>query len=69
MDVALKTQGIKQSSVETWLLFAPPPIKISGYVSVSNPRAACGAVDGFMRHRLGFRCSKSMLYTDNLSLF
>ena len=24
MDVALKTQGIKQSNVETWLLFAPP---------------------------------------------
>jgi len=35
--------------------------------AMSNPRAACGPVEGFS---LGFRCSKSIPYTtDNLSLF
>ena len=28
-----------------------------------------GPVEGFVRSRLGFRCSKSILHTDNLSLF
>jgi len=36
---------------------------------MSNPLAACGPVEGFVRLSLGFRCSKSILYTDNLSLF
>ena len=31
MDDALKTRGIIYLNVETWLLFAPLPIKISGY--------------------------------------
>jgi len=28
-----------------------------------------GPVEGFVRPSLGFRCSKRILYTDNLSLF
>jgi len=36
---------------------------------MSNPRAACDPVDGFVRPSSGFRCSKSILYADNLSLF
>ena len=31
---------------------------------MSNPRPACGPVEGFVRPSLGFRCSKSILYTD-----
>jgi len=34
-----------------------------------GPWAACGPVEGFMRPSLGFCCSKSTLYTDNLSFF
>jgi len=34
-----------------------------------DPRAACGPVEGCVRPSLGFRCSKSILYTDTLSLF
>jgi len=30
LDDALKTSGMIYSNVETWLLFAPSPIKISG---------------------------------------
>jgi len=33
------------------------------------PRVACGPVEGFVRFSLGFRCSKSILYSDNLSSF
>jgi len=36
---------------------------------MSNPRAACGPVEGFVRPSLGFRCSKSILDIDNLSFF
>jgi len=36
--------------------------------AMSNPRPACGLVDGFVPPNLGFRCSKSILH-DNLSLF
>jgi len=34
-----------------------------------GPWATCGPVAGFVRPSLGFRCSKSILHTDNLSLF
>jgi len=34
MDDALKTRSIEYLNVETWLLFAPPPVKISGYAPV-----------------------------------
>jgi len=34
-----------------------------------GPRAACGPVKGFVRLSLGFRCSQSILYSDNLFLF
>jgi len=37
--------------------------------ATSNPRLACGPVEGFVRPSLGVRCSKSILCTDNLSLF
>jgi len=37
--------------------------------AMSNPRAACGPVEGFVRPSLGFRCSKSILDIDNLSFF
>jgi len=37
MDVALKTRGINYLNIETWLLFAPPPIKISGYSLELSP--------------------------------
>jgi len=37
--------------------------------AMSIPRAACGRVDGFVRPRLGLCCSKSIVHTDNLSLF
>jgi len=35
----------------------------------SHPRATFGLVEGFMRPSLGCRCSKSILHTDNFSLF
>jgi len=35
--------------------------------AMSNPPVACGPVNGFVRPSLGFRCSKSILYSDNLS--
>ena len=34
-----------------------------------GPPAACGPDEGFVRPSLDFRCSKSILHTDNLSLF
>jgi len=34
-----------------------------------DPPAACGPVEGFVRPNLGCRYSKSILYSDNLSLF
>jgi len=37
--------------------------------AMSNPRAACGPVEGFVWPSLGFRCSKNILHTDNVSLF
>jgi len=36
--------------------------------AMSNPWAACGPVEGFVWPSLGFCCSKSILYTGNLSL-
>jgi len=36
---------------------------------MSNPRPACGPDEGFVRPNLGFRCCKSVPYTENLSLF
>jgi len=36
---------------------------------MSNPRAACGPVDGFVLPGFDFRCSESMAYTKNLSYF
>jgi len=35
---------------------------------MSNPKVPCGPVERFVRSNLGLQCSKSMLYTDNLSL-
>ena len=35
---------------------------------MSNARAACDLVKGFVRPGLDFRCSESSLHTDNLSL-
>jgi len=35
--------------------------------AMSNPRPACGPVECFVPPSLGCRCSKSMLYSDNLS--
>jgi len=32
-------------------------------------RAACDSDKGFVQPTLGFRCSKSILHTDNLSIF
>jgi len=37
--------------------------------AMSNPRAACGPVEGFVRPSLAFRCIKNILHTENLSLF
>jgi len=37
--------------------------------AMSNPRDACGPVEGFVWLSLGFCCSMSSLHTDNLSLF
>jgi len=37
--------------------------------AISDPRLACGPVEGFVRPSRGLRCSKSILHTDNLSLF
>jgi len=37
--------------------------------AMSNPRAACGPVEGFVGTGLGFCCSTSSLHTDNLPLF
>jgi len=37
--------------------------------AMSNPRSACGPVEGFVRPSLGFHCSKSTLDTDSLSFF
>ena len=36
---------------------------------MSNPQATYSPVKGFVQSSLGFHCSKSILYTDNLSLF
>jgi len=36
---------------------------------MSNPRAAGGPVEVILRPSLGFSCSKSILHTDNQSLF
>ena len=36
---------------------------------IRSPGAACGTIESFVRPSLGFCCSKSILYTDNLSLF
>jgi len=36
--------------------------------AMSNPRAACGPVEGFVWPSIGFRCSNNILHTDNLSL-
>jgi len=44
-------------------------VKAESIATVSNPRAAFGSVDGFVRPSLDFRCSKSILYSDNLCLF
>jgi len=35
--------------------------------STRGMRVACCPVEGFVRPSLGFRCSKSILHTDNLS--
>jgi len=37
--------------------------------AISNPRAACGPFEGFVRPSLSFRSSISNSHTDNLSLF
>jgi len=37
--------------------------------AMSNPRAACGPVKGFVRPSLGFSCSENILHTDNQFLF
>jgi len=36
--------------------------------AMSNLRAACGPVEGFVWPSLGFPCSKSILHSHNLSL-
>jgi len=38
-------------------------------IVMSNPRAACGLVEVFLRPSLGVRCSENILHADNLSLF
>jgi len=43
--------------------------KVESTATMSNPRAAFGPVESFVRPSLGFRCSKSILYSDKLSLF
>jgi len=42
---------------------------LSSRPAMSNPRPACGPVEGFVRPSLGFGCSRSIPHTDNLSLF
>ena len=37
--------------------------------AMSNPQAACDPVEGFLWPSLDFRYSKSIVHTDNLSLF
>ena len=37
--------------------------------AMSNPRPACGPVECYVRPSLDCRCSKNMLYSDNLSQF
>jgi len=41
----------------------------SSSAAMSNPRAACSPVKGFMRPRLGFSCSENIVHTDNQFLF
>jgi len=47
----------------------PATIALKQLCAIRRPRAACGPVEGFMRPSLSFRCSKSISYSDNLSLF
>jgi len=41
---------------------------VTVYPSYVQPAAACCQVEGFVRPSSGFRCGKSIPYTDNLSL-
>jgi len=54
---------INQKERETFLV---EPVSSA---AMSNPRAACGPVEGFVRPSLGVRCSENILHTDNLPLF
>jgi len=44
-------------------------LQISYVQPAAQSKVLCGPVEGFVRPSLGLRCSKSMLYPDNLSLF
>jgi len=37
VDDALKTRGIKYLNVQIWLLYSPPPDKLSGYAPGASP--------------------------------
>jgi len=51
------------NAILTFLLFA------HSMPAMSNPRPACGPFEDFARPSLGFHWSKTILPTDNLSLF
>jgi len=46
-------------------------VQTSLYINaaMSNPRPTCSPDEGFVQPSLGFRCSKSIPHTNNLSLF
>jgi len=65
-DSILQTGGcVKQSSSTLSIL----GYSYSTRPAVSSPRAECGPIEGFVRPSLGCYCGKSILYSDNLSLF
>jgi len=56
----------KIMSIKNYFLFC---VCLEQLCPTRGPRAACGPVEGFVRPSLSFCCSKSILCTDNLSLF
>jgi len=60
----------KQRFILQFLTATPPSRRLwLSIPAMSNPRPACGPVEDFARRSLGFGCSKSILHTDNQSLF
>jgi len=43
--------------------------RANGHKGLKQSCPTRGPVEGFVRHSLGFRCSKSIPHNDNLSLF